>query len=281
MSLPAPESVVADAVGGDAPSPAVNVVTADPDAAGDADRDDDEGAYVGPDAAVCGHLAAAVRVAGDRDDVAVHHGDVDLTAEGPWVVLAPLDGAIATVSTGTATTTVHLASSDARPRSVREKIDDVLAAATATHGVYPVADDDAGVFLTGMTTFELASVTPVADGLRVAFETSTTPATTRGDIESRFLDVDAVTAVDVTFEAGVERSSPSAEFRGAVETAHRDRVGDAAYEWLPRPTAFARLPGGQKVAFGTGTPGGRFAGDDVEATAALLRTVASQLEVRV
>jgi hypothetical protein len=278
VSLPAPESVVTDAVAADAPAPAMNVVVADPDAAGDAELDGD--AYVGPDAAVCGHLAAAVRVADERDDVRLHHGDVDLTAAGPWLVLAPLDGAIATVAAGTATTTVHLAAPDARPRSVRGGLDAVLAAATATHEFYPVEDDDAGVFRTGMTTFELAAATPVADGLRVTFDTATTPATTRGGVESRFLDVDAVTAVDVTFEAGVEKSSPGAPLRAAVETAHRRHVGDAGYGWLPRPTAFARIPGGEKVALGAGTPGDRFDGDDVATTAALVRTTVEELEVR-
>jgi hypothetical protein len=277
VTLPDPDAVLTDAVTASASDPAVNVAVADPDAAGDATRDGD--AYVGPDAAVCGHLAAAVEVAGDRDDVRIHHGDVDLTADGPWVVLAPLDGAIATVSTGTAMTTVHLAASDARPESVREKLDAVLSVATATHEFYPVADDDTGVFRTGMTTFELVSVRPVVDGLRVTFDTKTTPATTRGSVESRFLDVDAVTAVDVTFEAGVERSSPSEAFRAAVEAAHRDHLGDAGYEWLPRPTAFARVPGGEKVAVGAGAPGDRFDAEDVETTATLLRALVERLEV--
>jgi hypothetical protein len=276
VRLPEPETVVSDAVAAATPDPALNVVAADPDAAGDTERE--EGAYVGPDAAVCGHLAAALAVADDRDDVRVHHGDVALTASGPWVVLAPLDGTVSTVSTGTATTTVHLAAPDARPNSVRERLDAVLAAATATHGVYPVAEDEAGVFRRGMTTFELASVTPVADGLRVTFETATTPATTRGDVESRFLDVDAVTAVDVTFEAGVDRAAPTPTFREAVEATHREHVGDAAYDWLSRPTAFARIPGAEKVALGAGTPGERFAADEVETTAALLRGVAERLE---
>jgi hypothetical protein len=276
VSLPAPDDLVADAVAADAAGPALNVVVADPDAAGDAAVDDD--AYVGDDAATCGHLAAAVDVAGARDDVRVHHGDVDLTATGPWAVLAPLRGAVASVARGTATATVHVAASDARPASVRDRLDGLLSAATATHEFYPVEDDD-GVFTTGMTTFELASMTPVADGLRVGFDVATTPATTRGGVESRFLDVDGVTAVDVTIEAGVERASPSPAFRDAVEVAHRDVVGDAAYEWLPRPTAFARIPGGEKVALGAGASGDRFAVEDVEGTAELLDAVVEEWEV--
>jgi hypothetical protein len=219
-------------------------------------------------------------VAGERDGPCVHHGDVDLTAPGPWVVLAPLDGAISTVSRGTATTTVHVAAPNARPSSIRSRLDGVFAAAEPDHDHYPVTDDG-GVFTTGMTTFELGSVSPVADGLRVAFDTWTTPATTRGEVESRFLGADGVTAVDVTFEAGVERASPSPELREAVEDAHRRVVGDAPYEWLDRPTAFSRLPGGEKVALGAGRPGERFDASDVEATAALLRaTVEAASEVR-
>lgn len=274
MTLPDAADVVADAVAHGSSDAAVNVVAADPDAAGDAEARGDE--YVGDDAAVCGLLAAAVDAA-DDGGVRLHHGDVDLTAAGPWVVLAPLDGAISTVSRGTATTTVHVAAPDARPASVRSKLDGVLAAAEPDHPHYPVADDG-GVFTTGTTTFELGSVSPVADGLRVTFDTWTTPSTTRGGIESRFLDAAGVTAVDVTFEAGVERASPSAAFREAVEGAHRAVVGDAAYEWFARPTAFSRIPGGEKVALGAGTGGDRFDADAVATTAALLRRVVSTFD---
>lgn len=277
MTARAPEDLVADAVAAEAAEPAVNVVAVDPDAAGEAEVRGD--GYAGPDAAVCGLLAAALDVAGERDDLRLHHGDVDLTAAGPWLVLAPLDCAVSTVARGTATVTVHLAAPDARPESVREPLDELLAAAAPSHDHYPV-EDDGGVFTTGMTTFELGAVTPVADGLRVALDAVTTPATTRGRVESRFLGVDGVTAVDVTFEAGVERSSPPSALREAVEGAHRDHLGDATYDWLPRPTAFGRIPGGEKVAFGAGTPGERFDGDAVETTATLLRSVVEGLEVR-
>jgi hypothetical protein len=292
-----PDAVVAAAAAraadGDPGGAAAHVVVADPAVDGDAALED--GRYEGPDAVACGHLAAALAVADATSGVRLHHGDVDPTVEGPWLVLAPLDGQIATVATGTATATVTVPIDEpARTRSVRARLDAVLAAARARHDHYPVADDDRGVFRTGMTTFSFREAIREDGTLRVRFDVSTTPATTRGEIVGRFASLsdggDAAgghvefetsdVAIDVAFEAGVERADPSVGLRDAVEAAHRAVVGDAGYEWLPRPTVFSRLPSMEKVAFGGGRPGDRFDGDDFERTRALLERITERVSDR-
>ncbi|WP_318568888.1 hypothetical protein [Salinigranum marinum] len=289
-----PDAVVAAAraAADDRDGAAAHVVVADPAADGDATLED--GRYEGPDAVACGHLAAALSVADATPGVRLHHGDVDLTAEGAWLVLAPLDGLIATVATGTATATVTVPIDEpARIRPVRARLDAVLAAARARHDHYPVADDERGVFRTGMTTFSFRETIRESGLLRVRFDVSTTPATTRSEVTERFAslaisdpgDGDETSAfepsgVDVTFEAGVERADPSVDVRDAVETAHRAVVGDAGYEWLARPTVFSRLPSAEKVAFGGGRPGDRFDGDDFERTRALLERVTERVSGR-
>ncbi|WP_152041991.1 hypothetical protein [Salinigranum salinum] len=267
--------------GNDRDPHSVEVVVADAHATGDATRT--ETGYEGPDAVACGHLAAALAVADAVEGVRVHHGDVDLTRDGPWLVLAPLSGFVATVATGTATATVTvpLDGDPRRVRPVRERLDSVLAAARARHDHYPVADDDRGVFRTGLTTLSVSEVT-VTDDLRVRFDVSTTPATTQSELAERFrtgIPVDeAAVDVDLEFQVGVERASPSAALREAVEDAHRAVVGDAGYEWLPRPTVFSRLPAPEKVAFGAGRPGDRFDHDDFERTRDLLERVVDRLQ---
>lgn len=274
----------------DARTPTANVVVADSHVEGAAERVD--GGYAGPDAVACGHLAAALSVA-DSHDIRVHHGDVDLTSPGPWLVLAPLSGFVATVATGTATATVTVPLDDAdRVRPVRDRLDAVLSAARARHEHYPVANDDRGVFRRGMTTFSFVDATAVDAGLQVRFDVSTTPATTRSGIVDRFAspldggddgDVaveDGDVEVDVAFEVGVERAEPSDGLRDAVEAAHRAVVGDAGYEWLPRPTVFSRVPTSEKIAFGGGRPGDRIDGDEVDRTRELLRRIVDRLADR-
>ncbi|WP_380675423.1 hypothetical protein [Salinigranum sp. GCM10025319] len=273
-------------------TPTANVVVADPDATGVAERVD--GGYEGPDAVACGHLAAALSVA-DSSDVRLHHGDVDLTSPGPWLVLAPLSGFVSTVATGTATATVTVSLDGTdRVRPVRDRLDAVLSAARARHEHYPVADDEQGVFRTGVTTFSFVDATASDTGLRVRFDVSTTPATTRGEIVERFASLvgeddatggpiefeDGDVEVDVSFEVGVERAEPSDDLRGAVEAAHRAVVGDAEYEWLPRPTVLSRLPTAEKIAFGGGGFEDRIDGDDVARTRDLLRRVVERLADR-
>lgn len=280
-----PEAVVADARNegqdDDTASSRVNVVVADPAATGDA-TPTDEG-YEGPDAVACGHLAAALAVADAAPEIRIHHGDVRLTSDGPWLVLAPLGGLVATVAKGTATATVTVPlDSDAgvsvgsRLDGVRSTLDDVLAAARASHAYYPIDDDEHGVFRTGLTTFSFVTAT-ADETLRVRFDVSTTPATTRRTIVDRFASLGADATVAVEFAVGVERASPPAGLRGAVEDAHRDVVGDAEYEWLPRPTVFSRLPTSEKLAVGGGRPGIRFGHDDFERTRDLLRGVVDHL----
>jgi hypothetical protein len=279
MTLPDPESVVARARDTDTDSAAAaapNVVVTDRVDA-DAVERTDEG-YRGETAGVLGRLAAALAVG----DAAVHYPEPDLTAEGPWLVLAPLSGFVATVAKGIGRTVVDV---DYDPRAdtglhaVDDRVSALLDAARPTHDHYPVAEDDAGVFTTGMTTFALDSLT-VEDALTATFDVSTTPATRASDVRARFADVPGVEAVTYESVAGVERADPSPTLRRAVEDAHREVVGDCQYDWLPEPGVFGEILGGEKVAFGTGEPDATaYSREQYERCVELLESVVSSAEV--
>jgi len=279
VSLPDPETVVARARDTD---PDTSDATANVAVTGRVDADavdrTDEG-YVGDTAGALGRLAAATAV---DEDAAIHYPEPDFAADGPWLVLAPLSGFASTVSAGVGRADVTLDyDADADPHSDRldALVSDLLEASRPTHEHYPVADDDSGVFTRGMTTFALDSLS-VDDDLTATFELSTTPATRPSDVESRFASVERVRAVDYETVAGVERSDPSPALRDAVESAHRSERGDCEYDWLPDPGVFAAIPGGEKVAFGTGRPGeGEFAKTEFEACRDLLAAVLSAPEV--
>ena len=284
MSLPEPDAVLAAArragartrdegLAGDASVPNVVVEMDDPEP--DVERTDE--GYAGEGAPALGLLAATVEAQG----VALHYPEADLTARGPWLVLEPLSGFLSTVHTGTGRVAVELEydrAADHHLDAVESYVDDLLGAARPGHDRYPVADDDAGVFRTGMTTFAPDEITTADGSVTARFDVSTTPATTAGGIVATFGAVDGV--VDVRYEAGVgvERADPSAALRSAVEDAHCDVLGDAQYEWFPEPTVFSRLPTGEKVAFGTGVRGaGTFADGSYATCADLLSAVLSNL----
>jgi hypothetical protein len=239
----------------------------------------DEG-YVGDGAATTGLLAVAHTVAADRDDCTLQYPDPDFTADGPWLVLAPLGGFCTTVATGTGRVVVtadYDADADPSFETLDARISTLADAVRPTHDHYPVADDAQGVFTTGMTTFSLDSV--AVDGcLEVTFQVSTTPATTRGAVEARFADIECVTAVEYDPVAGVERADPSARLRTAVERAHREVTGDAQYDWLSDGDVFARIPGCEKMAFGTGVPkSDSFSEAEYETGVALLAATLDEL----
>jgi hypothetical protein len=255
-ALPAPDEVpdhAREAAGADTGPNLVVAGAPDPAAV---ERTDD--GYDGDGAGDLGRLAAAARVAARTDarlhypdpDAPVDDPDPDVPANGPWLVLEPLSGFVSTVARGTGTVTVRANGDD--PDATRS---DLLAAARPSHDHYPVAEDDRGVFTTGLSTFELADAT-VSDGeLTATFDVLTTPATTSGEVERRFASVDAVREATFTPAVGVERTEPSPALREAVEGAHLDVLGDAQYEWLPAPTVFSRIPGDGAVALGTGDRG--------------------------
>lgn len=279
MSLPDPETVVARAQDSDqdtSDATANVVITGRVDA--DAVHCTDDG-YVGDTAGALGRLAAATAV---DEDTAIHYPEPDFAADGPWLVLAPLSGFASTVSTGVGRADVTLdydAAADPHSGRLEALVSDLLEAARPTHEHYPVADDTSGVFRRGMTTFTLDSLS-VDDDLTATFEVSTTPATRPSDVESRFAAVERVRAVDYETVAGVERSDPSPALRDAVESAHRSERGGCEYDWLPDPDVFAAIPGGEKVAFGTGRPGaGKFEQAEFETCRDLLATVLSTPEV--
>jgi len=257
VTLPAPASVPDRATGvADRPGEGVNVAVAGiPDPAAVTATED---GYTGPSAGTLGRLAAAA----DAVDAAggVLHAPVpDFTAAGPWLVVEPLDGRLATVAKGTGTVTVTLSAPtghlDARLRGLRDRVDAVFEAARPTHDRYPVDRDEFGAFTPGLTTTEPAAVTVEEDGVTVTLDVATTPATTAAAIRQQFEAPAAVQDVAVTIDQGVERATPPPALRDAAEAAVAETLGDWAYEWLPGPSLFTQVPGGQKLAVGTGHPG--------------------------
>lgn len=258
LELPPPEAVLREARNegqrtdsADLSTPGTNVVL--PELSDDPSVERTDSGYSGANAGGLGRLAAAVRVAGE--DVRLHYPEPDADAAGPWFVLEPLSGRIATVHTGLGR--VRITMDYREPRSDGEPefgdcLTHVRRAADPSHPYYPV---DREVFTTGMMTYTLESVEARENGLTATFAVSTTPATTAAGVESRFSALDCVR--DVSYEPTVEleRASPSRDLREAVEAAHRTVVGDALYEWGPSPTVFSRLPTEEKLAFGTGSRG--------------------------
>lgn len=285
MSLPAPGAVqeragrvAADAPPADAAVPNV-VVAGEPRPAG---VDHAADGYEGPGAGDLGRLAAAASAV-DGTAARLHYPEPAHAAAGPWIVVSPLAGRIATVARGTARATVTVeapaSTVDEALTSVREAMAEVLEAARPDHEHYPVRADDIGAFTTGMTTFALDSASRDGEQLQVAFDVATTPATTAGGVGERFEGTPNV--VDVAFErrTPVERAAPSDDLRSAVEYAHERVVGDAEYEWLPAPSAFSQVPAADKVAVGTCSPGaGEFSAEAADRCEALLSTVLAEVD---
>lgn len=243
--------------------------------------DDETRSYVGRDPAAVGLLAAAATAANGSELFRLQYPDPDPGADGPWVVLEPLGGRLATVTTGRATVRVTVERGDTsvhgRLTADSARSGAVLEAARPAHEHYPVEVDDDGVFTRGMTTFELAGVT-AGDRLVVTFDTSTTPATTARGIRDRFADVEGVTDVDVERLAGVVRADPAGPLRSALEEAHAGVLGDYEYVWLPSDAGLAGVPTHDKVAVGTGTPGEPFTADAYGTCLELLGRTATKLE---
>ncbi len=218
----------------------------------------DEG-YQGPQAGTAGRVAAATTAADGRPEVKLHYPELT-SAPGAWLVVAPLAGRLATVHRGTGTVRVtfepEATSVDARLRTAATRLSAVLNAARPSHEHYPVEHDGAGVFTTGLTTFDLVGVDH-EDRLSVVLSVATTPATTRQAVRRRFAAVEAVS--EVVYESGTEpsRAIPPDNLRAAAEAAAELVRGDWAYEWLPAPGTFARIPGEAKLALGTGEPNAR------------------------
>lgn len=236
------------------------------DRVGDVDRagvdrasgvDRADGAYEGPDAGTVGRLAAAAAALSDAPGGCLHYPDPDVSAPGPWLVVEPLAGRLATVARGRATVTVEVGTPDghldARLRTCRDRLDALLEAARPRHDTYPLDRDERAVFTRGLAAVELAGV--ATEPFTVTFDVRTTPATSTADLRARFADVAGVERTTVAVEHGVERAAPPAGLRAAAEAAAAATVGDWEYEWLPGPTAFCAVPGGGKLALGTGEPG--------------------------
>jgi hypothetical protein len=282
--LPAPGVVPerARVVAGEPAGRALDLLVAgDPDPAG-VEAVDEGRAYEGDGAGDLGRLAAAVAAAETRD-VRLHHPEADATSAGPWLVIEPLAGRLATVHAGRGRVTVDCDRPDPpdRPAATGGRVRALCEAASPTHEHYPVGSDREGLFTTGMTTFTLAGVDVGVDPrdddvLRVEFRVATTPATAASDVRERFDVRPWVRSVRYEPVVGVERSDPPERLREAAERAVTAVLGDWEYDWFPEPTAFSRLPGGRKLALGTGLPGAdRFDREAYERCRALIeRTVA-------
>lgn len=227
-----------------------------------ADNTDDvfereDGGYQGPAAGTFGRLAAAVAAIEERAGACLHYPDPDATAPGPWLVVEPLGGRLATVAKGRATVTVEMERPighlDARLRSGRDRLGSVIEAARPRHEHYPVERDELGAFTRGLVEFELEHVA-LDDEFTATFGALTTPRSGPDQLRDRFDAVDGVDAVEVSVETEVAHAEPSTRLREAVEDAAAAVVGDWSYEWLPRPTAFGAVSSDDKMALGTGDP---------------------------
>lgn len=275
MTLPSPETVLSNAQADSGGSGA----TANLAFSGSIDRDTVEHTpdrYVGEAAGRLGRLAAGVESAGR-----VHYPEPDVTADGPWLVLAPLSGAVSTVATGSGRATVvinHDTTTDPAHDELDRRISALIDAVRPTHEHYPVAADTQGVFTAGMTTFALDSI-EAGDQLTATFDVSTTPTTDHNGIKSRFDSVPAVEDVEYRSTVDVDRADPSARLRNAVESAHRHVYDDCEYEWLPGPGVFTEIPGEEKMALGAGGPGAtEFSAEQYDSCLTALQSLLSKLE---
>lgn len=228
------------------------IVAADEFDSEDVERTDN--GYTGRDAGTIGRLAATVRSV-DTTDATLHYPDPDVLADGPWLVVAPLSGYLATVQCGIGRLNLRVRAEAGRSdRGINNRLTQLLETAQPSHPHYPVDDDEQGVFTTGLTTYSLANVTVDEGLLRVTFDMTTTPATRVADVREQFEEVAGVADVSVEPIVGVERADPSPGLRDAVEIAHRDVFGDACYDWISESTVFSRIPSGEKMALGIGGP---------------------------
>lgn len=256
---------------------------------GDVDARPVEGGYEGDDAGPVGRLAATLAALEQQAEGAatLHYPEPIGTARGPWLVVAPLAGRLATVARGRGTLTLSAAADDVSGAGddgddcLQSILDRVDAAATPTHEHYPVADDDLGVFVRGLTAVERRGVEERRAGPgthALTLDVLTTPATTRRAVEDRFSAVDGVSNAGFEFVAGVERATPSDTLREAAEAAAVAVVGDAEYEWLAEPGTFSFLPSANKVALGAGRPGtGSVHKEDLAATRDLVAGTVERL----
>lgn len=217
----------------------------------------EDGGYEGATSGAIGRLAAAIAGVEEQAGASLHYPDPDATAPGPWLVVEPLGGRLATVAKGRATVTVEMERPtghlDARLRSGRDRLDSVIEAARPRHEHYPVERDELGTFTRGLLEFELEQVA-VDDDFTATFGALTAPRSGPDQLRDRFHAVEGVDAVEVSVETEVEHAEPSTRLRQAVEDAAAAIVGDWNYEWLPGPTAFGSVSSDEKIALGTGGP---------------------------
>lgn len=242
----------------------------------------EDGGYHGPASGALGRLAAAVAGVEEPTGTCLHYPDPNASAPGPWLVVEPLGGRLATVAKGCATVTVELERPtghlDARLRTGRDRLEGVIEAARPRHEHYPVEHDELGTFTRGLVEFELERVS-VDEGFTVSFGALTTPRTEPDELRDRFRDVDGVEAVGVSVGTEVEHADPSPRLRKAVEEAADAVVGDWNYEWLPGPTAFGAVSSDDKIALGTGGPSdARFGQEAFETGRELLAEAIDNLE---
>lgn len=245
----------------------------------------DADAYTGNHAGATARLHAATTAVEAADGVRLHHPEPGRAPDGPWIVLAPLAGRIATVARGAA----RLEASWPTPAvgvdaSLQRHVEGVRAAMEAarpSHRWYPVERDDRGVFTRGLTTFSLAGLTVEEEQTTLTFDVRSTPATDSAAIEDRFTSLPEIGEADFLAQESVEKATPTTDLRAAVETAADAVLGDWAYEWAPGPSMFSRIAASNKIAVGTDTPGATNVGvDTVRTCQDLLERILARLEGR-
>lgn len=241
-----------------------------------------DGTYRGPTAGALGRLATATAALEEVDGACLHYPDPEFAAHGPWLVVEPLAGRIATVARGRALVTLELdpptGHLDARLRGWRDRLTAVIEAARPRHEHYPVERDERGTFTCGLTTVEPEHVS-LGEAFTATLVALTTPRTSPEALEQRFRAVEGVQRVDCAVERTVEDASPAARLRAAVEDAADAVIGDWSYEWLARPTVFGEVSSDNKIALGTGEPtAGRFESTAFETGRELLVESVTNLE---
>lgn len=241
--------------------------------------------YTGDDAGATARLHAATAAVGAADSVRLHHPEPCNTPDGPWIVLAPLEGRLATVSRGAARLEVAWPTPavgvDASLQRHLEGVRAAMETARPSHRWYPVQRDDRGVFTRGLTIFRLDGLTVGEERTTLTFDVRTTPATDAAAIEERFASLPEVSEADFQALEPVETSTPTPELRDAVESATDAILGDWAYEWAAGPSIFSQIQSTNRIGLGTDSPGATHVQvETVRTCQELLGRILAELEAR-
>lgn len=209
--------------------------------------------YEGEDAGTLGRLAAAVEIEGG--ETFLHYPEPIQEVTGPWVVLEPLGGQIATIHKGRGVlfvTAQYRHQSDDNEAGFNSGLLPVREAANPTHPIYPA---DRAVFAPGLPTYRVEDIGDGSEAQYVIYNMSVPLGMSSEDIEREFTKLESVDRANFSFDVEPEEASPAEPLRTAVERAHETVVGDALYGWYSEPTRFSTLRTENKIAVGLGQQG--------------------------